>query len=316
MSEPFPFIVGCGRSGTTLLRAMVDAHPEMTVPPESHFIVALAPGRGGFDPRALVDRLAADERFRLWGLDRPTLENAILDPPASDYPSAVRAVFATWAARQGKARYADKTPGYVLHIPALARLFPESVFIHLVRDGRDVAASFLDLGWADSIESAAFHWRLRVGRGRRAGRGLGPGRYHELRYEDLVSDPEAALRPLCGVLGVSFAPEMLEHHRRAAAVVRTTNHPAYHRNLTAPLTADLRNWRRDLGTEQVARFELVAGRLLTDLGYEPADGRPPARVRIEVAGRWARWQLHRVNRRFGSRARAAIDHTHPRRGNS
>jgi hypothetical protein len=294
---PFPFVVGCGRSGTTLLRAMIDAHPAIAVPPESHFIVAMAPMKSGFDAGDLVARLDASERFRLWGVDRDAIAEAIRGSPT--YPDAVRSLFAAWAAREGKARYADKTPGYVLHISDLAHMFPEAVFVHLIRDGRDVAASFLELGWSGSIEDAALHWRLRVRRGRRAGRVLEPGRYHELRYEDLVADPELALRDLCRVMDVAFAPEMLDHGRRAAAVVGTTSHPDYHRHVASPVTPDLRDWSRDLDAEQVARFELLAGGLLDDLGYDRADLRASVRVRVQVGGRWAGWQLHRATRRAG-----------------
>ena len=203
---PFPFLVGCGRSGTTLLRAMCDSHPDLAVPPESHFIVPLAAGSGHpIDSAVFLDRLYAQERFRLWELDRAEVEAAFRRSAPDDYAGAVRTVFSAWAATQGKIRYADKTPGYVLHIPMLARLFPESVFVHLVRDGRDVACSFLELGWADTVEEAALHWRLRVLRGRQGGLALPSHRYHELRYEDLVADPEGSLRRLCDVMSVPFS---------------------------------------------------------------------------------------------------------------
>jgi hypothetical protein len=294
---PFPFLVGCGRSGTTLLRAMCDAHPELAVPPESHFVVPLAPHSrpdGPFDVGSFVDRLYAQERFRLWELDRAAVAAEFDRSPPRSYADAVRAIFSLWAAGQGKERYADKTPGYVLHIPLLARLFPEAVFVHLVRDGRDVASSFRDLGWAETVEQAALHWRLRVRRGQRAGRALPAHRYHELRYEDLVGDPGGALRRLCEVIGLRFAPEMLEHHRRAADVVRTTSHPSYHRHLVRPPTEGLRDWRRDLSAAEVARFELVAGDLLGQLGYELSGRRPSTRSRIAVASAQARWQFHRT----------------------
>ncbi len=194
---PFPFFVGCGRSGTTLVRALVDAHPDMAIPPESHFVVAEAPRRGAaFDPAGFVAALAASDRFALWGLDRDAVAAAVATAPGG-YPAAVRAVFGLWADRAGKPRYGDKTPGYVVHVPVIAGLFPEAVIVHVIRDGRDVAASFVELGWAASAEEAARHWALRVRRGRRAGRELAAGRYHELRYEDLVADPEAALRAVC-----------------------------------------------------------------------------------------------------------------------
>lgn len=295
---PFPFFVGCGRSGTTLVRALVDAHPDMAIPPESHFVVAQAPKAGrAFDPAALVSALDASERFALWGLDRDAIAGAVHTVGGS-YPDAVRAVFALWAHRQGKARYGDKTPGYVVHLPVIAGLFPEAVVVHVVRDGRDVAASFVELGWAGTAEEAALHWRLRVSRGRRAGRELGPGRYHELRYEDLVADPEHSLRALCDAIDLPFSPAMVDHRAGAAEVARTTSHPEYHPHLAEPLTADLRDWRRDLEPSTLARIELVAGPVLAGLGYEPSGARPSARDRAVVASRRARWEAHRVTRRL------------------
>ena len=296
---PFPFLVGCGRSGTTLLRAMCDSHPDLAVPPESHFIVPLAAGSGHpIDSAVFLDRLYAQERFRLWELDRAEVEAAFRRSAPGDYAGAVRTVFSAWAATQGKIRYADKTPGYVLHIPMLARLFPESVFVHLVRDGRDVACSFLELGWADTVEEAALHWRLRVLRGRQAGLALPSHRYHELRYEDLVADPEGSLRRLCDVMSVPFSAHMLAHERHAAEVARTTSHPDYHRHLSEPTTGGLRDWRRELDPDQVMRFELLAGDLLSEFDYETADRRAPLNIRLSAQARQARWQLHRVVQRL------------------
>ena len=294
---PFPFFVGCGRSGTTLVRALVDAHPDMAIPPESHFVVAEAP-RGGaaFDPAAFVSALAASDRFALWELDRDAVAGAVRG--AADYPDAVRATFALWARRQGKARYGDKTPGYVVHLPVIAGLFPEAVVVHVVRDGRDVAASFVELGWAGTAEEAALHWRLRVSRGRQAGRALAPGRYHELRYEDLVADPERTLRALCEAIALPFSPAMVDHRAEAAEVARTTSHPEYHRHLAEPVTADLRDWRHDLDPSTLARIELLAAPVLAGLGYEPSGVRPSARDRAAAAGHRARWEAHRVSRRL------------------
>jgi Sulfotransferase family len=291
---PFPFFVGCGRSGTTLVRALVGAHPDMAIPPESHFVVAQAPRRGEpFEPGALVDALAASDRFALWELDRADVAAAVVG--AAGYPDAVRAVFALWAERAGKPRYGDKTPGYVAHLPSIARLFPEAVFVHVIRDGRDVAASFLDVGWATSAEEAARHWALRVRRGRRAGRALGPRRYHELRYEELVADPEPALRGVCDAVGLAFDAAMLDHRAGAAEVARTTSHPGYHRHLAEPVR-DVRDWRSDLTPSQQARVELVAGPLLAELGYPASGARPSAGDRAAVAAQWLRWQLHRTNK--------------------
>jgi hypothetical protein len=128
---------------------------------------------------------------------------------------------------------------------------------------------------------------------------LTPGRYLELRYEDLVRDPDAQLRTLCSTIELPFSTAMLDPSERAAEVIRTTGHPEYHQQLAIPPTPGLRDWRRELSAADVARFELLAGDALTEHGYERQEPRPSASVRRDVAARWCRWQVHRVRRRVG-----------------
>jgi hypothetical protein len=300
---PFPFVVGCGRSGSTLLRAMLAAHPDLAVPPEAPFVVELAQRlpAGPPDIEALVRHLDASERFALWGLDPVALRRHLEATAPATVADAIRAVYRFAADAAGARRYADKTPGNVLHLPLLADLFPEAVFVHLVRDGRDVAPSFLELGWSSSIEEAALHWRLRVLRGRRTGKALSPGRYHELRYEDLVSDPEGELRRLSGLLDVEFDPAMLDHRSAVDAVVAGTPHPGYHRRLAEPVTPGMRSWRRDLPPADVATVEHLAGDALDAFGYERSGTRVPLGRRAGLAAARARWEAHRVAQRLSRR---------------
>jgi hypothetical protein len=243
----FPFVVGCSRSGTTLLRALLDAHPLLAVPPESHFV--LAP-----DPRVLRRALRRGPWFGL-GIEPPDLRGL-------DVADAVRAVFAAYGAAHGKPRYADKTPHYVSHLPLLAERFAEARFVHVVRDGRDVALSLLEVLWGPhDLEGAALQWRRRVLEGRAAG--LGPGRYRELRYEALVADPEHELRALAAWLELPYDPAMLDAARRPAAVP----YPEHHGRLALAPTPGLRDWRREMSQADAARFEAVAGDALAGLGY-------------------------------------------------
>jgi hypothetical protein len=245
---PFPFVVGCSRSGTTLLRAMLDAHPALAVPPESHF--ALAPSVG-----ALRRALRREPWFALWEIDAPDLRGL-------DCADAVRALFAAYAAAQGKPRYADKTPHYVSHLPLLATRFPEARFVHVVRDGRDVALSLLEVPWGpDTIEEAAAHWRRRVLEGHDAG--LPADRYRELRYEALVADPEAELRALARWLGLDYDGAMLAYPGRPLSVP----HPEHHRRLALAPTTGLRDWRTQMAAADVVRFRTVAGDALDLLGF-------------------------------------------------
>jgi hypothetical protein len=304
----FPFVVARGRSGTTLLRAMLDSHPDMAVPDESHFVVQVARQRARYEPDGRLDLprftrdLLGHWAFRRWGLpDEEVLEAFRADPPA-DVPAAVRAVYLAYAAHHGKTRFADKTPSYVLNVGLLAATFPEARFVHMIRDGRDVALSYLDTDFGSrTLGQAALYWDRFVRAGRLAGSRLGPDRYLEIRYEDLVAEPEPVLKELCAFVGLDFDERMLRFHERADELVPSLSHNEAHRNLYKPLTAGLRDWRRDLAPRDVAVFEALAGELLSELGYERGAPRPGVLARATAA--WIRFttQVRRVA--HGSRVR-------------
>jgi hypothetical protein len=306
---PFPFFVGCGRSGTTLFRAIFDSHPDLAIPGESHFIVHLLPRRrryekeAGFDTGAFLADLLPHPRFRLWGIADDDVRSALERDPPSMLPEAIRAAFGVYAARQGKRRYGDKTPGYISHLASLADLFPEARFVHIVRDGRDVALSYLDVSFGpSSTEGAALHWRRLVERGRRAGNRLGPGRYVEVRYEDLLADPEATTRSLCAFLDLGFHPDMFRYPERAAEVAQGSAFPEAHGRLALPPTIGLRDWRTQMADTDVVAFELLAGDLLIDLGYEVAGTRPDVFARARTTARRLGIEARRLAHGVGKRA--------------
>lgn len=313
MSSPFPFIVGCGRSGTTLVRAILNAHPKLAVPGESYFVVWLGRRRrryelaGGFDRAAFVADLTAQAWFRRWGLSGEQVHEALAAAGPDTFAGAVRAVFGAYARHQGKERYGDKTPIYVQHLPLIAELLPEAVFVHVVRDGRNVALSLLDAGWGPQAwEHAALHWRLQVRQGRAAGRALGADRYREIRYEDLLDDPEGEVRALCRFLDLEFDGAMLRYFEGAASLLRAEPHPHEHENLRLPPTKGLRDWRTTVSAAEVARFEALAGDLLGELGYERASPTLPAPARIRASQVEARWKAGRAARQVKSRAARAL----------
>ena len=239
-TAPFPFIVARGRSGTTLLRAMFDSHPDMAVPPESHFLVTMGLRRRrhergrGLEADRFVRDLMKEYGFRRWALDPETVRVRLIETQAATYAQAMREVFTLYAERHGKTRYAEKTPMNVMHIPFLARAFPEARFIHMIRDGRDVALSYLDTDFGvDSLGESAIYWRRFVRKGRRDGRRLG-GRYREIRYEDLLSDPEAVLRSLCTFVELPYDPVMLTYHRQADRDPRDDPAPRASRETPSP----------------------------------------------------------------------------------
>jgi hypothetical protein len=283
---PFPFVVGSKRSGTTLLRAMLDASPVLAIPPESQFIPVLAPRAGeAFDVAAFVRELLVLPRLSYWDIDKEVLRSGIMSEPPATYPDAVRRVYAIYAATQGKERYGDKTPGYAGDIDGLAAMFPEAVFIHLIRDGRDVVPAVLDADdWGPTrLVDAAFNWRRIVNAGRASGKRLGPARYVEVRYEDLVADPAPTLERLCAFIDTPVDPVMLHPEARAERVIAGFSRPQTHASLREPITVGLRDWRRDLPRRDVELVEELIGDTLEELGYSRSCTRVSAATRARAA---------------------------------
>ena len=168
--HPAPFIVGVGRSGTTLLRLMLDAHPDLAIPGETHFVPALIDvvERTGDRDQALQTLLAAMSWPNL-GLEPQAMASAFACQEPFSPGAAIRAVFALYAARLGKPRWGDKTPTYRRSIIEIARAVPEARFIHIIRDGRDVALSYRGLwfGPGDDLDAQARFWTAEITEARR-----------------------------------------------------------------------------------------------------------------------------------------------------
>jgi hypothetical protein len=270
------FIVGCPRSGTTLLRLMLDSHPSLAIPDESHFIVELHDPARQLTPAQLTDeileRVFGHERFERWKFSPAAVRNMAAITRPLTYSEVIGTVFAAYAAAQGKRRWGDKSPPYLLNIPLLADLFPQARFIHIIRDGREVATSLAAHEWGPPTPvAAASVWQRQVRTGRRAGRQLPAERYLELRLENLIAEPGRVLREACEFLDEPFAPEMLEYHRTAAKRVWTGEagdpKAVDHSNVRFLPTPGLRDWRAGLSAVQQQAVEAAAQPLLGELGY-------------------------------------------------
>jgi hypothetical protein len=310
VSGPFPFIIGVGRSGTTLLRAILDTHPDMAIPGESHFIPVMVKDRRqyeslrGFRTDRFLEDLGRYHWFRRWELPMERVTASLQLEPPMTLAAAIRRLYQLYAQKQGKARYGDKTPAYVHHMPTLAVLFPEARFVHLVRDGRDVALSTLDHPtMSKTPPELAIFWRRGVEKGRRAGGRLGSERYCEVLYENLVTDPEAVARSVCDFLELRFDPLMLRYHERASEIVRSTPHPRSHSRVHLPPTKGLRDWRSQMSRKDVALFDVLAGELLQDLGYERARDRHSLGEWVSAHGKQLSVESRRVARAVRKRLR-------------
>ncbi|MGI8460930.1 MAG: sulfotransferase family protein [Solirubrobacterales bacterium] len=301
---PAPFVVGVGRSGTTMLRLMLDAHPELTIPPETHFLPDLI---AAFDtaeatPETIHDRLVEDRRWSDFHLDSAALLGRLEAVEPFEVGPALRTLYELYAEKEGKPRWGDKTPNYVDRMGEIEKVLPEARFIHLIRDGRDVAMSRIkrSLKNPPPMQRVARNWKRRIRRAQNSGSKL--NHYLELRYEDLVLDTEGTLRTICDFIELPFDDCMLTYYERAeqrmsemAGDLKPVDgkpmrpgdeRMAAHALTREPPSADaIGRWRKRMDAADLETFERVAGDLLAELDYEvTVPSRKPSKLKAALAG--------------------------------
>ena len=271
--SPVPFfIVGAQRSGTTMLRLMLNRHPKIGVPFESDFLSVYnnLPGDGDLGDRRNVekalDALAEEPLTKRGGVIEDP--QAILAHSIDGFSALIDAVFSEYARTRGKLRWGVKSPHYVGELNRLWHLFPGCRFVHLVRDGRDVALSLRRVSWGSKhIPRVAEDWRWKVTLGRKMGEMI-RGHYLEVRYEDLVRNPGCVLRVICEFLGESYDEAMLSY-----PVAGEREMPAdsmkWHRNsVSPPDETKISSWKEKMSLSDQILFDEIAGPALELFGYE------------------------------------------------
>jgi len=246
------FLVASERSGTTFLRLMLDSHPQLAWNEEFEYVVDYMPPEGGF-PGIEEYRRALSGDFIF-----PASKFSI--DPTLNYPELVNSFLAQKLAR-------DRKPvvGATVHrhFDRLLRVWPHARFVHLIRDGRDVARSIVEMGWAGNAWRAALYWDEAELDWDRLSQQLPKDRSITVRFEELVTNPTGTLEEICAFCGVSFDPAMLEYHRSS-----TYGPPD-------PKMAS--TWKRKMSVRDVREVEGAIGPLLVQRGY-PLSGYPSLTV--------------------------------------
>ena len=261
------FVVGMNGSGTTMLLDCLGRHPQLYAFPEETRLIPFLLARQG----AYGD-LADDSNFRrLWddvrdlavfraanGHKPVPLPDDWRDQPRS-LAAILDAVFRHFAAAESKRRWCEKTPQHVQHLVALGTMFPHAKFIHVIRDGRDCAASF-HRRWQRQPELTIFRWKKVVAMGHAQGRELGSSRYREVRYEDLTARPEPALRAICEFLALPFDAAVLESAQPYLQVDSGDD--------ARGIRPNSGKWERHFTPRTRERLERIAGSMLATCGYD------------------------------------------------
>jgi len=276
MSEPASpslfFIVGCPRSGTTLLRRMLDAHPDVAVAPETFFMRHFWGQRDAYGDLShdavldqLVDDLTATPAFEELGLEEEAFRAAVHRAPRR-WKTVFRVLLQQFAERRDARCVGEKTPNHVLSIPTLHRWFPEARFVHLVRDPRAVSNSWRTVPWSSEHRwRDAEVWVEFVEAGREAEASGAP--VTSLHFEALVRSPEAELRAVCEGLDLPYDDRMLAFHEQEPATVDVEREP-WKERATDPIDPTVADrWRDELSKSAQAHVEAVAGAEMKRWGY-------------------------------------------------
>ena len=281
IESPKPFIVGVGRSGTTLLRLMLDAHSDMAIPPETHFIprLNLQCGREEF-----FSVVTSEVTWGDFHIDRAVFKNALNNITPFSVTEGLRCFYRLYALKSGKKYVGDKTPIYSLSMTSIQLMLPEARFIHLIRDGRDVALSHRGLwfGPGDDINAAAEFWSSRINNARQQAPLL--KHYLEIKFEQLILNTVDVLINICEFLEMPFSETMLTYHVHAhkrleefedhyhaekkVQIKREDLIALFKLTKRSPDASRVFCWKNQMNEADQLSYEKIAGELLKDLGYE------------------------------------------------
>ena len=286
-----PFIIlGNPRSGTSLLRNVLNAHPKLIVPPECGFLLWLRPTFEDLDwnsevKERFIHEVRASKKFETWDLPEVALRNTIMPAVISGYAQAAGLVYEAYALHRGKHidAWGDKNNYYVKHVAELTTLLPDARYVHIVRDPRDVFRSYLDLGKRDirskyvpvlsnDAAQAAEEWAENNERVLRGVRDAGHA-YTLVRYEDLVGAFQPTMRALFTFLGVDM-PVGFNERSHLVSLDEPAEFLRWKEKVTEPVdTTSVGRYRQDLDPPTITAIEHVAERTMERFGYARTGGK-------------------------------------------
>ena len=283
------FILGRGRSGTDLLSTVLNAHPDISVPPEALFIMNLyhrfyETGEWSLKIKRQFTRCLWDEArlTKWWNIDKEKVVEDILSQDANaDFAGLCRIPYRQYAGQQGKSPLllGDKNPTYTLFVKELHEIYPDAKFIHVVRDYRDNALSFKNVSFdLKNIFSLAERWRVYNLVVRRFAE-QHPALVLTIRYEDFLGQPDQVLSRVCQFLGVECDSEFLNFHQKQSGG------DVWQKNLSRPIDPGQKGkWRTQLRKRDIARVEYVCGESGRHYNYEPLHESFPLSTKILSLG--------------------------------
>ena len=274
------FVVGVGRSGTSLLQSMLAAHSALAVPPETAFLRRYAAVgilsrmvRGGASRSDIVNLLEADPRL----LRVPVSYAMVVDEAAEEGQltdiSVYRCLLSQYARSVNKPGVGDKDPRMIEYLDILQAAYPEANVVQIIRDPRDVLASKKKADWSSRYSSLrhVFAYRVQLMNGRREGLKQFGDRYHEIVYEALLAEPEEQLRALCEKFGIPYESGMLKFSKAAESLVAPDEMGWKQETMGPLLKGNHGKWRESLTDVEVALVERSCATAIRAFDYVSSD---------------------------------------------
>ncbi len=264
------FIMGTQRSGTTLLRLILNAHSKIAIPEEARFLTPLLKKRylkkaiSGDSLKKLIGYLSSNEQFKLWNYDSRTFLEHLSAKDEISLHELIDSMFSSYCANEGKAIWGDKSLFFAT-IDILTALFPDARFIHIVRDGRDVYDSWRKMDPTKGNASViALDWSYKLHKIESSLKKLPPGHQLTIRYEDLIGDPERTIKAVCSLVGVEYESGMLDFYKTSHYYIGD-----HHSNLIFNAINDTNRakWRKNLSPGEIKAFALLARHYLKKYNY-------------------------------------------------
>lgn len=286
MNSPI-FILGNPRSGTTLLRLMLNNHRNIVIPPECGFAVwfhdryrNIIVNQSAIEQ--FITSLAKAKKIETWNLDFTKLQDFLIAMKPNNYPELVSLVYEFYgnSIHRSFLRWGDKNNFYIRHIDTIKEMFPSSRLIHIVRDGRDVACSYKALNRSairsryaphlpNLIGEIAHEWVSNLECAIDSFKKIGWQDVYELRYEDLTSQPSRELERLCVFLEEPYDSEMESYHLKNQSEQQEPVEFLQWKSKTLeqPTTSQIGRYKAELTKNEIEEFEKIAAPLLARYKY-------------------------------------------------
>ncbi|MDJ0579747.1 sulfotransferase [Crocosphaera sp.] len=283
------FIVGMPRSGTTLMRSLLSAHPNIAIAPETHFC------KNWFKPYQHLDlnqpeqfetfwqTLCRSKMFESFGLNAEKIQTNLLVDGNINHKTVLTVLLESYATKMEKLRWGEKTPDHYQYLDILFRWYPHAQVIWMLRDPRAVSSSLITKKWASSyIDVHARKWCESVENFRK--KWSKDEHIILVKYESLVREPEQEMSRICYFLQEQYSPLIISENHKSPSIFGLNHNidPSVQEVLAPVHKMALEKWREKLSSYQIAVVEHLTRNEMSKQGYQPI---------TKKLSTWQSWRL-------------------------